>query len=80
MNKLEPRIKIVGGIANLANDVNKSFTRKELAAILNMFGEKTAQGDEYENPTRLIKLAIDHYANLEDLTTADNIVTTYKNT
>ena len=65
MNNLEPRIKIVGGIANLANDVNKNFTRKELAAILNMFGEKTAQGDEYENPTRLIKLASDHYANFE---------------
>jgi len=46
MYNVEPRIKIVGGIANIAAAVDARLNRKELAAILNLFGQRTAQGHE----------------------------------
>ena len=78
MYDVEPRIKIVGGIANVAATVNSRLNRKELAAILGMFGQKTAKGGEYADTSKLIKLAIDHYACIDE-TTADNITITYTN-
>jgi len=79
MYTLEPKIKIIGGIANLATTVNKRFNRQELASILNMFGQKTSDGNEYTDSSSLIKKALDHYVGIEDTTTADNIITTYTN-
>ena len=76
-DNLDPRIKIVGGIANMAILANKRFSRKELADLLNMFGQKTTNGCDYENPTKLIKIALDHYSSVEDIITADNITTAF---
>jgi len=77
VNGVDPRIQVVGGIANLAVAANKRFSRKELANLLTMFGQKTTLGNDYENPTALIKIALDHYAGIDDLVTADNITVTF---
>jgi len=77
MAGVDPRIQVVGGIANLAVAANKRFSRKELANLLTMFGQKTTLGNDYENPTALIKIALDHYAGIDDLVTADNITVTF---
>ena len=57
----------------MAAAAKRKLSRRELAQILNIFGQKTARGTEYENPTTLIKIAMDHYADIDDLVTADNI-------
>jgi len=77
MYTLEPKIKIIGGIANVAMSVDKRFDRQELATILNLFGQKTAHGNEYTNSSSLIKKALDHYVGIEDTATAENIINTY---
>jgi len=79
MYDLEPRAKIIGGIANIAAALDRKLDRKELAAILAMFGQTTAKGDLYADTSKIIKMAIDHYAGIDDLSTADNITTVYKN-
>jgi len=79
MSEMEPRIKIVGGIANVAAAVNIKLNRKDLAIIMGLFGLKTIHGQEYTDTSKLIKMALDHYADIDE-TTADNITITYTNT
>ena len=78
MYNVEPRIKIVGGIANIAAAVDARLNRKELAAILNLFGQRTAQGHEYTDTSLLIKKSLDLWAEIDE-STADNITTVYTN-
>jgi len=73
---VESKIKIVGVIANLAADVNTRLDRKELAIILKLFGQKNYNGEEYLDTSKLIKKALDHYAEIDE-TTADNITVAY---
>ena len=76
---MEDAIKIVGGIANIARSVNKNLELRELAAILNLFGQMTSEGREYANPGRLVIKAKDEYTRIGDTTTADNITLVFGN-
>jgi len=78
MYSLEPRIKIVGGIANIADAVGARLSRGELAAILNLFGQRTASGCEYTDTSVLIKKALDLFAEIDE-PTAENITTAFTN-
>ena len=78
MYNVEPKMKIVGGIANIAAAVDTTLNRRELAAILNLFGQRTAQGNEYTDTSLLIKKALDLYAEIDD-STAENITTSFTN-
>jgi len=77
MYDLEPRITIVGGIANIAATVNTELSRRQLASILNLLGLRTAHGNEYTETSSLIKKAIDLYAEIDE-STADNILAVYR--
>ena len=79
MYTIEPKLKLIGGIANIAATLNKKLGRQELVTILNLFGQKNFQGNEYMNSSSLIKKALDHYVGIEDTATAENILTTYTN-
>jgi len=78
MHSVESKIKIVGGIANIADAVGARLTRGELAAILTLFGQRTAAGGEYADTSGLIKKALDLFAEIDE-STADNIVTAFTN-
>jgi len=78
MYNVEPRIKIVGGIANIAAAVDTKLNRRELATILNLFGQRTSHGQEYTDTSLLIKKSLDHWAEIDE-STADNITTVYTN-
>jgi len=79
MYNLEPKTKIIGEIANLAVQVGKKLHRRDLAAILNLFGQKKSDGGEYTDTSLLIKKAMDQYVRIRDTDTADNIITAYTN-
>ena len=78
MQSVEQKITIVGGIANIAAAVNAELSRKQLASILTLLGQRTAKGNEYTDVTSLIKKAVDLYAQIDE-STADNILAVYRN-
>jgi len=78
MENTEIGIKIVGGIANIAVAVDKKFDHKELASILNAFGHKTAEGEDYALPGKLVQKSLDHYSSIGDTQTADDIKTAFQ--
>jgi len=79
MANTENGIKIVGGIANIANAVNKKFNRDELNALLNLFGHKTAGDEEYALPGKLVNKAMEYYTAIGDMATMENISSVFKN-
>jgi len=78
MYRVEPKIKIVGGIANIADAVGARLNRSELAVILNLFGQRTAKGHEYTDTSALIKKALDLFSEIDE-PTAENITTAFTN-
>jgi len=62
MRDMEPGMRIIGGIANIADAAEARLTRSELAAILSLFGLRTAKSSECEDISGLIKKALDLYA------------------
>jgi len=78
MYSVEPKIKIVGGIANIADAVGARLSRSELAAILSIFGQRTAKGRAYTDTSGLIKKALDLFAEIDE-PTAENITTAFTN-
>ena len=73
MGNTEFGIKIVGEIVNIAMANKKNLSLAELAAILNLLGHKTAEGNEYTNPGKLVKKTFYHYSAIGDTATAENI-------
>jgi len=75
MCSMEPRMKIIGGIAEAAG---AHLTRSELAAIPSLFDQHAAKGGEYEDTSSLIKKTLDLYAEIDE-PTADSIFAAFTN-
>ena len=72
--------RIVGGIANIAKAVDKRNKTDELVALLNLFGLKTKSGEDRVNLLpNLIETAKEHYSNMGDQKTVENIMAVFQN-
>jgi hypothetical protein len=79
MENTELGIRIVGGIANIAVDVNQLFTYKELNTLLSLFDHFTSQNKEYLRSKPLVEKAIETYKTNGDTNTAANIQNVFVN-
>ncbi|GHU87455.1 hypothetical protein FACS189476_02940 [Spirochaetia bacterium] len=77
MDNTQLGIKIVGALANIAAECNRTFNNQELATLLNMFNHQTSTGEKYVDSGSLVRKAIKKYTNDLDTITVKNIKTVF---